>query len=84
MYHFENLAIVAIKSGIVSFTHVKSIKVTSGLNLRRMKKIQQMALTCRKIKNKSCIFTIDMPLGVSGVSKDAPASTELEHGGLGH
>ena len=36
---FENSAIVAIKSYIVTFIHVKSIKVTSGFNLRRMKTI---------------------------------------------
>ena len=53
LYHFENPAIVAIKSDIVTFIHVKSIKVTSGFNLRRMKKIRQRALTCKKIKNKS-------------------------------
>ena len=50
---FENSAIVAIKSDIVTFIHVKSLKVTSGFNLRRMKKIRQRALTCKKIKNKS-------------------------------
>ena len=32
---------------IVTFIHVKSIKVTSGFNLRTMKKIRQM--TCRTI-----------------------------------
>ena len=31
---FENAAIVAIKRGIVTFIHVKSIKVTSAFNLR--------------------------------------------------
>ena len=50
---FENSANVAIKSDIVTFIHVRSIKVTSGFNLRRMKKILQRALTCKKIKNKS-------------------------------
>ena len=34
---FENFAVVAIKSDIVTFIHVKSIKVTSGFNLRGKK-----------------------------------------------
>jgi hypothetical protein len=38
LYNFENLAIVAVKSDIVNFIHGKSIKVTSGLNLIRIKK----------------------------------------------
>jgi hypothetical protein len=37
---------------IVTFIHVKSIKVTSGFNFRIMKKIRQLALSYRKIKNK--------------------------------
>jgi hypothetical protein len=68
------------KSYIVSFIHVKSIKVTSGFNLLRMKKIRQMALTCRKIKNKSynsCISTIVATPGIPGVSKDAPGPSKL-------
>ena len=52
LYHFENPAIVAMKSDIVTFIHVKSIKVTSGFNLRIMKKIRQVALSYRNIKNK--------------------------------
>ena len=51
--YFENSTIVAIKNYIVTFLHVKSIKLTSVIKLRRMKKIRQMVLTCRKIKNKS-------------------------------
>jgi hypothetical protein len=38
LYHFENPAIVAMKSGIVTFIHIKSIKVTSGFNLTIVKK----------------------------------------------
>jgi hypothetical protein len=54
LYQFENLAIVAIKSDIVTFIHVKSINVTSGrLQFEKKEKIRQMALSCRKIKNKS-------------------------------
>jgi hypothetical protein len=36
LYHFENSAIVAEKSDIVTFIRVKPIKVTSGFNLRRI------------------------------------------------
>ena len=52
LYHFENSAILAIKSDIVTFIHVKSIKVTSRFNLRKVKKFRQVALSYRKIKNK--------------------------------
>ena len=58
--------------------HVKPIKVTSGFNLRVMKKIHQVALSYRKIKNKyekADISTIDTDPGVPRVSKDAPGST---------
>ena len=56
----------------------KPIKVTSGFNLRVMKKIRQVALSYRKIKNKyekADISTIDADPGVPRVSKDAPGST---------
>ena len=43
---------LAIKSDIVIFMHVKSIKVASGFNLIIMKKIHQVALLYKKIKNK--------------------------------
>ena len=79
LYHFEKPAIVAIKSDIVTSIHVKSIKVTSGFNLRIMKKIRQVALPYRKIKNKyqkADISTIDTSPGIPGVSKDAPGSTK--------
>ena len=79
MYHFEKPAIVATKSYIFIFMHVKPIKVTSGFNLRVMKKIRQVALSYRKIKNKylkADISTIDADPGVPGVSKDAPGSTK--------
>jgi hypothetical protein len=79
LYHFEKPAIVAIKSDTVTFIHVKSIKVTPGFTLRMMKKIHQVALSYRKIKNKyqkADISTIDVPPGVPGVSKDAPGSTK--------
>ena len=79
MYLFKNLAIVAFKSDIVIFIHIKSIKMTSAFNLRVMKKIRQVALSYRKINNKyqnADIFTIDAAPGVPGVSKDGPGSTE--------
>merc|ERR1711894_415177 len=38
LYHFEKPAIVATKSYIFIFMHVKPIEVTSGFNLRVMKK----------------------------------------------
>ena len=74
MYHFENQAIAAMKSDIVIFIHVKSIKVTSGFNLRIMKKIRQVALSYRKLKikyQKADISTIDVPKGqgARGVKK---------------
>ena len=75
LYHFEKPAIVATKSYIFIFMHVKPIKVTSGFNLRVMKKIRQVALSYRKIKNKyekADISTIDAD---PRVSKDAPGST---------
>ena len=78
LYHFEKPAIVATKSYIFIFMHVKPIKVTSGFNLRVMKKIRQVALSYRKIKNKyekADISTIDADPGVPRVSKDAPGST---------
>jgi hypothetical protein len=77
-YHFENPAIAAMKSDIVTFIHVKSINATSGFNLRIMKKIRQVALSYRKIKNKykkADISTIDTPPETPGVSKDVPGST---------
>jgi hypothetical protein len=79
LYHFEKPAIVAINSDIVTFIHVKTIKVTSGFSLRIMKKIRQVALSYRKIKNKyqkAYNSTIDAPPGVPGVSKDTPGSTK--------
>ena len=78
-------AIFAIKSDIVTFIHVKSIKVASDFNLRRMKKICQMVLTCKKNQKQILkLSTIDEPPGVPGVSKDAPGSTKFEFGGLVH
>ena len=70
---------------IFIFMHVKSIKVTSGFNLRVLKKIRQVALSYRKIKNKylnADISTIDADPGVPGVSKDAPGSTKHAMWGL--
>jgi hypothetical protein len=49
------------ESDIVTFIHVKSLKVKSGFNLRRMKKIRRMVLTCRKIK-KTNLKTLVSPL----------------------
>ena len=54
---FENCAILAIKSDIVTFFHVKSIKVTSGLNLRRKKKWR-----CHAEKSKTNLKTLVTPL----------------------
>ena len=79
LYHFEKPAIVATKSYIFIFMHVKPIKVTSGFNLRVLKKIRQVALSYRKINNKyqnADISTIEAAPGVPGVSKDGPGSTE--------
>ena len=42
--NFENSAIEAIKSDKVTFIHVKSVIVTFGFNLRKLKKIRQMEL----------------------------------------
>ena len=44
LYHFEKPAIVAIKSDIVTFIHVKLINVKSGFNLITMRKNHQVAL----------------------------------------
>ena len=53
---FGNSAIVAIKSDI----HVKSIKVTSGFNLRRMKKSARWR--CHAEKSKTNLKTLVSPL----------------------
>jgi hypothetical protein len=71
---------MAMKSDIVTFKHVKSIKVTSGFNLRKMKKICQVALSYKKSKNKyqkADISSIDTPPGVPGVSKDVPVPLNM-------
>ena len=44
LYPFENPAIVAMKSDIVTFIHIKSIKLTSGFNLRIINKIRHLAV----------------------------------------
>ena len=59
---FENSAIVAVKSDILTFIHVKSIKVTTGFNLRMMKKVRQMALSCRK-KQKQIVKLLYLNYG---------------------
>ena len=53
---FKNSAIVAIKSDIVNFIQVKSIKVTSGFNLRRKKKSAR--LRCHAEKSKTNLKTL--------------------------
>ena len=60
LYHFENPAIVAIKSDIVTFIHVKSIKVTSGFNLRRIKKSARGHWHAKK--SKTNLKTLVSPL----------------------
>ena len=60
LYHFENPAIVAIKSDIFTFIHVKSIKVTSGFNLRRKKKSARWH--CHAEKSKTNLKTLVSPL----------------------
>ena len=57
---FENSAIVAIKSDIVTFFHVKSIKVTSIFNLRKKKKSSR--LHCHAEKSKTNLKTLVSPL----------------------
>ena len=57
---FENSAIVAIKSDIVTFIHVKSIKVTSGFNLRRIKKSARGHWHAKK--SKTNLKTLVSPL----------------------
>ena len=57
---FENSAIVAIKSDIVTFIHVKSIKVTSGFNLRRKKKSARWR--CHAEKSKTNLKTLVPPI----------------------
>jgi hypothetical protein len=51
---------VAIKSDIVTFFHVKSIKVTSGFNLRRKKKSARWR--CHAEKSKTNLKTLVTPL----------------------
>ena len=60
LYHFENPAIVAIKSDIVTFIHVKPIKVTSGFNLRRKKKSARWR--CHAEKSKTNLKTLVPPI----------------------
>ena len=51
------------------FMHIKSINVTVGSNLKRMKKIGKMALLYKNIKNEyqnDNIFTIEESLEVPG------------------
>ena len=60
LYHFENPAIVAIKSDIFTFIHVKSIKVTSGFNLRRIKKSARGHWHAKK--SKTNLKTLVSPL----------------------
>ena len=57
---FENSAIEAIKSEIVTYFHVKSIKVTSGFNLRRKKKSARWR--CHAEKSKTNLKTLVTPL----------------------
>ena len=53
---FKNSAIVAIKSDIVTFIQVKSIKVTSGFNLRKKKKSARWR--CHAEKSKTNLKTL--------------------------
>ena len=57
---FANSAIVTIKSDIVTFFHVKSIKVTSVFNLRRKKKSARWP--CHAEKSKTNLNTLVSPL----------------------
>ena len=57
---FENSAIVAIKSDIVTFIHVQSIEVTSGFNLRRKKKSARWL--CHAEKSITNLKTLVSPL----------------------
>ena len=54
---FENSAIEAIKSEIVTYFHVKSIKATSGFNLRRKKKSARWR--CHAKKSKTNLKSMD-------------------------
>ena len=82
---FENYAFVAIKSDNVPFYTCKIIKVTSGFNLKKKKKIRQVAPTSKnQLKyfsntNNSTILTLPGP---PGVSREAKSSTEFEFGSL--
>ena len=60
MYHFENPAILAIKCDIFTFIHDKSIKVTSGFNLRIMKKSARWR--CHTEKSKTNTKKLISPL----------------------
>ena len=60
LYHFENPVILAIKSDIVTFLHVRSIKVTSGFNFRIMKKSSRWR--CHREKSKTNTKKLISPL----------------------
>ena len=60
LYHFEKPAIVATKSYIFIFMHVKPIEVTSGFNLRVMKKSARWL--CHTEKSKTNIKKLISPL----------------------
>ena len=50
LYHFEKSAIEAIKSDKVTFIQVKSINVTSGFNLRKLKKSDRRSWHTENLK----------------------------------
>ena len=60
LYHFEKPAIVATKSYIFIFMHVKPIEVTSGFNLIVMKKSARWL--CHTEKSKTNIKKLISPL----------------------
>ena len=60
LYHFEKPAIVAIISDIVTFIHVKPIKVISGFSLRIMKISARWR--CHTEKSKTNIKKLISPL----------------------
>ena len=60
LYHFEKPAIVATKRYIFIFMHVKPIEVTSGFNLRVMKKSARWL--CHTEKSKTNIKKLISPL----------------------
>ena len=75
MYHIENSVIKALKSNIF---HSYTCEINVGdiwLQFEKLKKLRQMALSYRNIKNKcqnEDISTIDPPPGTPGIAKEAP------------